>query len=627
MKIKQLPILSLLFLQLACSSQNSGPALKDAEKDLRSPVLVNAFPGIENEDIFSYSLGTVQFDELIDPASLAEALTFSVNNTRDIEQNVINGPVADLLAVELRTLTYSLSDELISKDLELEGTNEVRSIETLATKLSYKPAERFSLATNYRVLVDRSLKDLSPEKSVHPITNLPSTGNYIEQSVNAAFRVADGVWQSRTALGSANKIASRAVLSSGGLADFVFLKERDSGASDHDLVYFEYDRGIEAFKSSSATRLDYIASIDTSVDASKLDDVLDFAVHQVEESLCITWIQSINDIPATRDVFARCATEEQGSVKWGARIAVDSLLSGDAVSSLDVSFAHSSVFISYIKNGDINLFRHSPEDLTTARFVIDDADGDISGYTVFGNRYFKSLDFALLYKVRDNTGTNHIKHWTQRPDSSTQLDIVVSTTKTVGALSGGRDEFGLGFAGWVLSDVAASEFQVARYNLVSWESPIRMASSGIEEIVDVDVFVFNEGDAMFVWIGKLASSWGVYAQGYFPIDNGSSYRIVEKQSLRAFSSAVSDIQFLGDFEGNGFLSLRQGDSLVSVSRFWDNYEWRDAWRDNASITSLSTVVDFSIEPISVDGRVMLLRSLAEVGGSNLVAVDVFTDTP
>jgi len=631
-----------------CSSSNDGAVLPEVSYDENAPVVLGFTPSdLDGDPLSGDAEIVVRFDERLDLESIDDSLTFNVRKLRDIYKNdIYDRNVAPALSIDSYIVDTTIENALITVEeqiteerLVISGFDEViedvvvdtRIVEREATSIKIAPERvRLALATAFTYTFDRGLKDLSPIESVHPISQLRSTGNFIENNIEFVFQILDGEWNSASSVNTdslaGNLSASSASFNSYGPGGALLWKQQylnESSELKSGVYSKSYDAESQSFISSEA-RIDYLADLDSATSLAN-HDVLDQAVDSYDEHACIAWTNLDSTVaPITTSVLLRCLDESQNAP----RIVLTTLPGQPQIFDLNVEMlSDSRGVVTFRTDGVLYVYAFNVDEQSAAVVVADsltfgDSINDIVGDSVIsasgtsgGESFFGVVytsDRSADASVDDDYAVSHVElahtgselRIVSGIGSELNNGIVDSGSESYSNLSLGFDYRGAGFAGWLRGSGIDQTLYTARYDGNIWGNPASVPKNGLGAITAGEVFVYTDGQASFAWVQDTGSGYELKVQGYHAVDGGSSFTRPSAQTLDTSTQTFEYIDIVGDRQGNAMLHFYRAGSLYT-SRFLHNTHWVDAWASPELITNTSRDGSASIGTIFEDGRLVL----------------------
>lgn len=649
-----LTFLVLLTLISGCSSSESAATLPGSLDDVTPPTLIATVPrDLQDSVINTRTVFQFDFDERLDEESVGAGVKLYANKSRNIFSSIDSDTGSISLEADLRERIVQVEDRLITvresvvvgEEVDEDGvvtpvSKEVER-ELLATRVNLSPGgERFSLASTYSVVFDRSVRDISSIESIDPTTNLLARGNFLSGDLGFRFSTPDGELRSASSINTAYQSGANFVgkiefdsLPSGGLLLWKQFFEETPSNGVSGIFYKTFDYATQDF-SPTSDRLDYSGVLD--IDTNSIDNnVLDFASDSEGSIACVTWSnQDSNVAPLQQSIMVRCG---DGSI-WGGRTIISSHLFDTAVESLSLlMLSDESAFVSYLYKGIQYIYKvalsesgasvavQSTASFGGATVEVQDVAVDISKKT-------NGAESVLaLVAVIDSSASVQERYKLLSNEVIFQGDSISITNSSVESgpsiysqVSVGVDHFGNGFGGWITGTGNDRRLYTSRFNGRFWQTPIGVVKDGRGPITEGSINVFNDGQAAFYWVQNTGSENQLKVQGAFAVDGGAALArpspLIVDSSVNDFSS----LRFSSDREGNGVLYYGLDNNFFFSVRFLHNKAWSEAWGAPEAVSPNVKMDKFSVSQILEDGR-MIFAYVRDDAAYDVLEVRTYSD--
>jgi len=629
----------------SCSSSNDGTVLPDRVQDDTAPKLLSISPPESADQIVPTSARfTLEFDELLDFDSIVDNTELLATKGRDIYSLSAIGSSEYVDSVlDQRGLSLSASPQLITvneQEVVREYTDEDGALQTetrtvtferLATKLSIIPTNRLSLASNYALRLREGLKDVSPINSVSPIDESQTTGNYIDAKIERFFGTADGSWRVPIDVNlpfhtDSNFVASASFSTTPVVGNIFWLQSSGVAPAPQvtQLYSRTYNQGLQSFD-APGIRFDYMSSIDTAPNVGADEVVTEYAtafssfagVSEMDHSSrqCATWINRDSSSPLSSTVYARCS-DGQG---YSPRVLISNLTG--TINDLFIHIVNSEwLVVGFVHNGVVRL--HSLAYRTGSLTAESAGSYDLAGRYVhdvasvqqgLSNYAAVADNTSLLLTVEDSsaglTDKHAIVNLIYELDESGGLSF---TTQEVNrgqsmysSVEFGLSRLGVGFASW-LTGVGDLDLYTSVFDTNVWQAAIKAPKVGGGTILSVRHFVFVDGQALYAWVQRAGGLYYLKVQGLLYADGNYSYARPSVYTLTEGAATISNLNVVGDREGNAFVSFDYLGTEHRAVRFLHNYPWLESWSNVERVAVEARAGSARLAPILEDGRMTML---------------------
>lgn len=622
-----------------CSSSNNGTVLPDDEVDNVAPRVRSVEPPeVAATLVPTNSQFRFDYDELLDSSTLSENVTLNSLKSRNIfETSLLGSKDFNRFDVDKRAINLTESQviftrsrtEVVRETIDEDGVKntETRTVidEVPATTVFVEPQGRLALWSLYSLEFGAGIRDLSPIESISPIDGSVTTGNFASPN-SIEFGTADGEWRSFVDVNndflSNGFNVSKVDFVSADDQGYVAWLQQSQAIDALSLLYIkEFNQDSQSLV-GQAVRLDYVDGVDGGSNVS--NDVLDFSTSIFGNEYCATW--SYKETASLQGVYLRCASGDQ----IYPRINFVSHSAANSITSLGIHMTGaSSGFVSYLY--DEQLYVYSFSVASNSAPTIDGSEvvggGSLAVVEVEVVDYGNDRIDILVVSSDTSKAANEqytLEHAVYQRDNGLSSDarLIQASGTLQEDISGGFDYLQRGVVGWSAGAGFGRNFFTAKFNGASWSTPSPIAKNANAVVVDSDVFVFDDGQVLFTWISQQGGEYTVSAQGLFPVDSNSAFVIPSVIKLDSSFSEISEVQVMGDREGNALVLFARNPRNIAV-RFRQNIEWNSAWGDAEDVGVYGGTKPV-LKPIAQDGRFMLLDKQSRIG-FDAAALRVFSD--